>query len=52
MKPAKKLIQETKSIIRLQQFLRYDCDLRYADKLSAKNLKHLLGVLKIPFIPH
>jgi hypothetical protein len=42
----KKLAEETKSIIRLQQFLRHDCGLRHADRLSVKDLKRLLSVLK------
>lgn len=35
----RKLIEETKAIIRLHQFLRYDCGLREADELSAKRVK-------------
>ena len=35
----RKLIEETKAIIRLHQFLRYDCGLREADELSAKELR-------------
>lgn len=42
----RKLIQETKAIIRFYEFLRYDCGLKYADKLSAKDLKKLLPALK------
>ena len=42
----RKLLRETKAIIRLHQFLRYDCGLQYADKLSVKGLKRLLGALK------
>jgi len=41
----KGLIEETKAIIRLYLFLRYDCRLRYADKLSAKELRELLKCL-------
>jgi len=41
----RKLIEETKAIIRLHQFLRYECGLKYADKLSAKGLKRLLCAL-------
>ena len=41
----RKLIEETKAIIRLYLFLRYDCGLRYADKLSARDLKELLRCL-------
>lgn len=44
--PTKRLIQETKAIIRLKLFLRHDCGLKYADKLSAKDLRHLLSALK------
>jgi hypothetical protein len=46
VKVPKKLIEETKAIIRMYQFLRYDCGLRYADELSAKDLKRLLLALK------
>ena len=42
----RKLIEETKAIIRLHQFLRYDCGLKEADRLSARDLKSLLGVIK------
>ncbi len=38
----KKLIKETKAIIRLHQFLRYDCGLRIADKLTARELRQLM----------
>ncbi len=44
--PSKKLIKETKAIIRLHQFLRYECGLKEADKLSVKDLRHIAGVLK------
>jgi len=44
--PSKKLILGTKALIRLRLFLRYECGLRYADKLSAKDFKLLLSVLK------
>lgn len=46
IKVSKRLIVETEAIIRLHQFLRYDCGLKYADKLSAKDLKRLLLALK------
>jgi len=46
MKGSKKLIEETKAIIRLYQFLRYDCSLKESDKLSTKELKALLGGIK------
>lgn len=42
----RKLIEETKQIMRFYWFLRHDCGLRYADKLSAKELKSLLDGLK------
>ena len=42
----RKLIEETKAIIRLYQFLRYDCELKEADRLRAKDLKELLRRLK------
>ncbi len=41
----RKLIRETKVIIRLHQFLRYDCGLKYVDKLSMKDLKRLLQII-------
>jgi hypothetical protein len=44
--PTKKLIQETKAIIRLYQFLQHECGLKFADKFSAKELKRLLYALK------
>lgn len=42
----RKLIEETKEIIWLQQFLMYNYGLEYADRLSVKDLKRLLLVLK------
>jgi hypothetical protein len=42
----RKLLEETKAITRLYQFLRYDCGLRGTDRLSAKNLKMMLSILK------
>jgi hypothetical protein len=42
----RKLIQETKAIIRLHQFLRYECGLKEANNLSVKDLKSLLNALK------
>lgn len=42
----KKLIRETKAIIRIYQFLRYEVGLREADKLSARGLRDLLKCLK------
>lgn len=41
-----KLIEETKAIIRLHQFLRYECGLKEADRLSVKDVKQLLSTLK------
>ena len=38
----KKLLEETKAMIRLYLFLRHDCGLKYADKLSARELKEVL----------
>ena len=45
-KVPKRLVEETKMIIGLYLFLRYDCSLKFADKLSAKNLKALLDILR------
>lgn len=42
----RKLIEETKAIIRLCQFLRHDCGLAEVDRLSARELKLLLGIIK------
>jgi hypothetical protein len=42
--PSKRLIQETKALIRLQHFLRNEVGLKV--KLSAKELKTLLYALK------
>ncbi len=41
----RKLIEETKAMVRLYQFLRLDCGLKEADKLSARELKELLNIL-------
>jgi len=41
-----KLIKETKAMIGLYLFLRHDCGLREADRLSARELKELLYALK------
>jgi len=40
------LLEETKAIIRLYLFLRHDCGLREADRLSARELKDLLKCLR------
>ncbi|OGD69623.1 hypothetical protein A3E89_01960 [Candidatus Campbellbacteria bacterium RIFCSPHIGHO2_12_FULL_35_10] len=37
----RKLIKETEAMIRLYLFLRHDCGLKEADKLSAKELRGL-----------
>ncbi len=42
----RKLIEETKAIMGLYLFLRHDCGLKYADRLSAKELRELLRHLK------
>lgn len=44
MCPSKKLIQETKAIIRLDRFLRHE--VRLKEELSAKELKHIVNLLK------
>ncbi len=44
----RKLVEETKVIIRLHQFLRYECGLKYADKLSAKDFRVALSILSKP----
>lgn len=46
--PTKKLAQETKAIIRLYLFLRHNCGLMYADKLTAKDLAELLRMIERP----
>ncbi|MDP1854260.1 MAG: hypothetical protein Q8L26_08690 [Candidatus Omnitrophota bacterium] len=38
----RKLIEETKAIIRFYLLLRHECGLREADRLSAQELKRLL----------
>ncbi len=43
MKPSNKLILETKALIRLQNFLRYEVGLR--TDLSVTDLKEVLGIL-------
>jgi len=42
IKVPEKLIRETKAMIRLYLFLRYECGLREADKLSAREMRELL----------
>lgn len=46
IKIPKGLIEETKAIVRLYQFLRYNCGLKEADKLNAGELRELLRRLK------
>jgi len=46
-KVPRRLIEETRKIIRLYQFLRYDCGLKFADKLSAKDSKRLFLSYKL-----
>ena len=38
----KELVEEMKAIIRLYLFLRHECGLKYADKLSARELKEIV----------
>lgn len=45
-KVPKGLVEETKKIIGLYYFLRYDCGLKFADKLSTQDLKKLLYILQ------
>lgn len=40
----KQLIEETRRLVRFFLFLRYDCGLKAADKLTAKELKELSRV--------
>lgn len=42
----RELIEETKALVRLYQFLRHDCGLQYADRLSAKEIRELLKAVK------
>ncbi len=42
----RKLINETKAIMRLYFFLRHEVGLKEADKLSARELKGLLKAIK------
>lgn len=46
VKVPKRLLEETKAIIRLYQFLRYDCGLKYAYKLRARDMRELLRCLR------
>lgn len=41
-----KLIKETKVMIRLYLFLRHECELKFVDKLSARELREFLNCLK------
>ena len=45
VKVPEKLVDETKAIIKLYLFLRHACGLKYADKLSARELRGLLSYL-------
>jgi len=45
MRIPKGLVEETKAIIRLYLFLRHECGLREADKLSVRELRELLRCL-------
>jgi hypothetical protein len=42
----RKLIEETKAMMRLHYFLRHECGLREADRLSARELRELLICLR------
>lgn len=44
-KVPKSLIAETRRIIRLHHFLRYDCGLKVADELTVKDFKVLLSII-------
>jgi len=41
-----KLVEETKAIIRFYLFLRQECGLKEADRLSARELRRLLKYFK------
>lgn len=47
LKVPEKLIKETKAMIRLYLFLRHECGLKEADRMSAGELRKLLGRLSI-----
>jgi len=49
LKVPNKLIQDTKARIRFYLFLRYNCGLKEADKLSAKGLREMLNIISKPF---
>jgi len=42
VKIPKGLVEETKAIIRLYLFLRQECGLKYADRLTARELKEVV----------
>jgi hypothetical protein len=42
LKVPKGLVEETKAMIRLYLFLRHDCGLREAERLSARGLREVL----------
>jgi len=39
------LVEETKAVMRLYLFLRYDCGLRGADNLEVRELREFLGCI-------
>ena len=46
LKDTRKLIEETKQIMRLHWFLRHECGLKEADRLTAEDLRELLKCLR------
>ena len=42
----RKLIEETKRIMRLHWFLRHECGLKEADRLTVEDLRELLKCLR------
>jgi len=42
----KGLLEEPRAMVRLYLFLRHECELRFADELSPKELKHILDAIK------
>jgi len=45
-KVPEKLVKDTMAMVRFYLFLRHDCGLREADKLSARELRGLLKCLR------
>lgn len=39
------LVEETKAMVRFYLFLRYDCGLKYADRLRVRELREFLGCI-------